>query len=298
LPDASLAMALPTLGFVLWLFGFARRSLGATSSYGLLALCFVSPDFNSFTFYPLTNGFVTLYAAVALLYAYEAARGVRGLMGIVWVACLWAVWSRAEAAVFVTAVVAMLLIARPAGDGGGRGRSLERVIPWAILGSAALLIVAWNAYTATTMDASGTDRLIPRPYWDAARAKILVLGASTVVSWIPSMGLATWAAIVSIASFGVRRLRRSRAQEDSPRRIGRVDPVLTLWAGIGIAFVLYALLFYQADPRAQDSLESLLRSSFRRGVTAFVVPMWFAALLSPPGVWTRRVLAIRFARVR
>jgi len=305
LPDAALAMALPAAGFTLWLFGFARRFFGATTSYGLLALAFTSPDFNSFTFYPLTNGFVTMYAAVALLYAFAAARGstmgnaadgeepstpaeTRAATRIAWVASIFAVWSRAEALVFVLAVSLVLFVS------GRRADSrTKRWLPFAILGSAMGLVAAWNAYTGHVLEASGAERVILRPFWDAERVRVLIMGAPMVASWVPSMGLATWASLASVVFLVVQRWRAARGPRGTEERTGQ-GTIAWYWGALGVALASYALLFYQADPAAQDSLESLLRSSFRRGVTAFVVPMWFGVLVSPLGVRVRRELGCRF----
>jgi hypothetical protein len=246
-----------------------------------------------------------MYAAVALLYAFAAARAAAesgegwsrsgeasAASRLAWAASLLAVWARAEALVFVLGAAILLFFSRTG------PRRIPRWLPLAIAGSAIALIAAWNAYTGHVLRASGAERVILRPYWDVSRARILIAGAPMVASWVPSMGLATWASVASVLSLAVRRWRAarvSRAGADAHDRGGE-SLIAWYWAALGVALASYALLFYQADPAAQDSLQSLLRSSFRRGVTAFVVPMWFGVLVSPLGVWARRTIGPRFER--
>ena len=69
-------------------------------------------------------------------------------------------------------------------------------------------------------------------------------------------------------------------------------PIMT---AVLVSLLLYTFFFYQVDPVRQAPLGSLLESTYRRGLVAFVPLMWLAFLLSPMGAWLRRVTGAVFA---
>lgn len=277
------SILVPYGAFVLWIFGFARRWMGATSAYWLLAVCLVSPDFNSFLQLPLTQLPVAAFAGGALVYlhaalgATDAAPGIAGrrrALAMSAVFLVLATWTRADAGVFVLGAWLAVLVY-------GRGR----VPMWTRLAygvPAVGLTLAWQAYAANVLGESGAGRFVEHLFWDWPRMRyLLVISAQLLLAAPQAFGLAGLALVVALVSHATAR-----------RAVGPLALATVL------ALVVYTLMYYQVDPDRQDPLPALMRSSYRRGVTAFILPMWMIFLISPVGVWGRRVLGRMFGRRR
>ncbi len=272
LPTANAAMALPVLAFASWLWGFARRFMGATSAFSLLLLAFLSPDFYTWTHLPVANFAVTIYAAPALLYVFAGLRerSFREIC-IAILSAVLLVWSRAEGAVFVAGGTLVLMVY------GWRAGFGLRWLPYLILPAAVFLL--WQHYATTTLGGAGAGRFTGHLFWDPERASYLVSQAMFFLSHARAMGFSFTFLVLALLSHLVAR------------RMG-TGPILLGALG---SLALYCLIYYQIDPAKQDPLPALMQSSFRRGITAFTVPFWFAGLLSPLGGWLRRVLGRLFA---
>jgi hypothetical protein len=272
LPSAGAAMVLPLLSFLVWIFGLARRFMGTTSALGLLLLAMLSPDFYTWCHLPLTNFPVAAFAAPAVLYLPLALRGGGSReLAIAAASGAFAVWTRAEAAAFVAGGFLAL---------AGFGRGLRRATGSVVFAAPAVVLgLAWQLYVRETLGVSGADRFVPHLFWDAERAAFLLQHGLRLFFRVPSMGIVSFVFVAGLLSHVVARR-------------GGAGP---LAAALAAALAFYLALFYQADPLTQDPLESLLYSSYRRGLTAFVVPMWVAASISPLGAWVRRTVGALFS---
>ncbi len=271
LSDATCAMVLPLVAFAAWLFGFARRFVGAMSAWTFVLLTYASPDFYSWIHLPVANFAVTIFAAPALLYLFAGIRerSIREVM-LATVAAVFLVWSRAEGAAFVAGgTLTLLIFGRRAGLG-------LRWFPYALF--PAVVFVLWQVYATSNLGGVGSARFTDHLFWDGDRLAYLLREGGYLLFYPRGMGFSVWLLAGAIVAHTVTR--RSGA-----------GPVAL--ASIG-SLVLYLAVFYQIDPVKQDPLPALLGSSFRRGITAYVAPFWFVVLLSPLGVWGRRVLGRMF----
>jgi hypothetical protein len=252
--------------FLVWIFGFARRWMGAASAWFLVAACLTSPDFNSYLQLPLTQLPVAAFAGAGLLHLHGAlGRGAFSRRQL-WLSALFlvlAAWTRADAAVFVVGAWLAVWIF------GKHVPRLDRVL----FGLPVVAVTfAWQAYAASVLGESGAGRFVPYPFWDADRMSFLLASAARLLCTAPGVfGLAGVAVIAALVSHAAAR-----------RSVG---PLAVATLG---TLVVYTLMYYQTDPLRQDPLPALMTSSYRRGVTAFVLPMWMIAFLSPGGVWIRR----------
>jgi hypothetical protein len=182
-----------------------------------------------------------------------------------------AVWTRAEAGVFVAGGLLALALF---------GQGTRRVgWPAVYAAPAVVLGLVWQLYVGETLGVSGAGRFVGHPFWDADRAAFLVEHGLRLLFRVPSMGIVSFVFVAGLFSHVVARR-------------GGAGP---LTVGLAAALVFYLALFYQANPLTQDPLESLLYSSYRRGLTAFVAPMWVMASMSPLGVWMRRTVGTLFS---
>ncbi len=272
IPSSMMMMIAPLLAFLLWLFGFARRYLGGTSALGLLILALLSPDFYTWCQLPATQ--VPVMAFGALFFGYILAAGwdraPRALLSAA-LAGLFLAWSRPDAIVFIAAGGLGLLTYRR--DPNFGLRALAIVVP------ALLLFGLWQFYAARVLGEAGASRMILVPFWDAERVRITIRQGLRFLFHPLAMGFTGYAFLLAIASQLISR-----------------RPGLGLEARLPLATLgLYWILFYQTDPVGQDPLAGLMATSYRRGITALVVPMWFACLVSPVGVRARRTLGALFA---
>lgn len=278
LSTAGQALILPLTGFFIWLFGFARRFVGPTTAWGLLLLALLTPDLYSFIQLPLTNMAVTVFVALTLLYFFAgmSERGGQEIR-ISAISAALIVWSRADGVAFVLGAWMVLIGWRPGPV------SLWRRLLYGVPAVAVLL--GWQLFAETTLGGGGAGRFTSSIFWDGTRLGILIEEAALFLFHINSMGVVVWAFGLALLSYIV--FRRGRTAGAGP-----------LYLAIGLSLVVYLAIYYQIDPIRQDPLPALMRSSFRRGITALVVPMWFGILMSPIGGFVRRDLGTRFSRRR
>jgi hypothetical protein len=266
LTSMTRAILVPLVAFLVWIFGFARRWMGAASAWFLLAASLTSPDFNSYLQLPLTQLPVAAFAGAGLLHLHGAlGRGAFSRREL-WLSALFlvlAAWTRADAAVFALGAWLAVWIF---------GKHVPRVDRLLYGLPVVAITFAWQAYAASTLGESGAGRFVPYLFWDPDRLGFLVLSSVRLLLAAPGVfGLAGVAVVLGLISHAIAR-----------RSVGPLT-VATL-----AALVVYTLMYYQTDPLRQDPLPALITSSYRRGVTAFVLPMWIIAFLSPGGVWIRR----------
>jgi hypothetical protein len=295
LAEPTAAMLVPVLGFVAWMFGAARRTLGATGALAVVVAAFLVPDLYGYVHLPLTNAFVAMYGAMALVYASTRAPRATALTVV---AGILAAWSRADALALVagSALAVALPGWRKTAPGPDPlvvdaarnrwGRRLGRAA--AVLVPATLLLVLWSWWIEGVVGASVTGRLDLVPDWNPDRARYLLTEATGLAFNVWTMGIVMPAALVAVLSALVPAVRR---------RWGPTSPVFVrLSAGTVAALLLYTVFYYHVDPETQDPLAVLLGSSYRRGLTAFVVPLVLAVALSPAGTALRRALGPRLRR--
>lgn len=294
-------MVMPLLGFGLWMYGFARRALGSTASWLLLLLCLLSPDFYAYCHLPLSHLPVMMFAAPTLLHAWAASElardtspsdvrpssGERTLLARrhLAVAALFGVclmWSRADAFPFVAGVVVMIAL-------HGRRLGWRGVLLYPV--PALVVAVVWQLYVQHVLEVSGADRFMSHLFFDRERVRILIrLGVRYL--WLPTaIGFAGWFFAAGWMSAIASRVRPRMIPGSGPR----VEP---LALALCVSILLYWLVFYQTDPARQDPLPGLMSSSYRRGVTAYVLPFWFVFLASPLGFVLRNVAGRLFASTR
>jgi len=270
---SSLAMLIaPLLGFLVWSFGFARRYLGGTSALGLLVLAMVTPDFYAWCHQPATQFPMMAFCAPLLLYIFAALRErrKRELLPAA-VAALFLAWCRPDALVLVAgSSVALLLFAR-------RSRLGTRAVLFPI--PAIVLFVLWHIYSTQSLGQAATARMVLEPYWDAPRIQLIASEGLRLLFALDTIGFATYFFCAALASYA----------------LGRDHGGLAVPIALLVSLALYWLLFYQTDPVGQDPLPILMRSSYRRGLTAYVLPFWFVWLVSQAGVWSRKFLGGLFA---
>jgi len=271
LTDATQAILLPFIAFVIWIFGFARREMGATSAYALMAACLLSPDFYGFLPVPLTNLPLVIFADIAILYLFVALRDrSREEAWLSVIAITLCLWTRSDAVAFLVGAFATMLLF-------GRRRIpvwLRLVYPVPGL----MALVLWQLYIAHTLGETSLSRFTTHLFWHTERMQGLIYVGVRLLFSVSTMGLAAWFLAAAMCWMGVAR-----------RFVA--GPLL---AATFLSLGAYALLFYQTDPVGQDPLVELLMSSYRRGIIVFVLPMWMAVLLSPMGTTCRRILGSLF----
>lgn len=262
--DSTHTILLPFVGFLFWIYGAARRRMGATSATALLAACLASPDFFAYLSTPLSNVAVAAYGALALFYANEAARLRRDRpLWLSGAALVLVAWTRTDGLAVALGVVFALFVVR------GAVRSWWR--PFLVPLPALALALSWEWFASNVLGRGGTSRLTMAMGWDAARLRVLVAGMGIFGLYPASMGFSSWGFVPALVSWWATRRAEDRV----------------LWVATLVSFLAYTAFFYFVNPETQADLQSLLRSSYRRGLTAFVVPFWLAAFLSPLGGWVR-----------
>jgi hypothetical protein len=267
LPDASPAALIWVLGFAVWMMGVARRTMGATSAMVLLAVVFTVPDAYSYFHLPLTNLPTAFFAAMAIVYLGLADRERSSrLLALSMLAAAAAVWTRGDAVAFVGGCT-LAVWSRVAARTSWRLGILYPV-------PAAALLLGWSRYTTNVLGVDLSDRFSRSFVWDTERWAVLLDGAGQLLTNVGSMGVIA----IAIGLVGVTWGRR------------HADGMAAAWLATGTSLVAYTLLYYQIDPNRQDPLVGLLESSYRRGITAFVFPLWWLAFSSPTGRWLRRTV--------
>jgi hypothetical protein len=131
--------------------------------------------------------------------------------------------------------------------------------------------IAWNVFAAKVLHAEGTSNyFVKHLFWDSAKiGQIFEHVKVYMYSDTGFYGLTFW--VFYFAIFISAKAWKNTAQ---------IFLLITVMAWFG-----YTALYYQMDNEVIDSLEFLMKASYKRGLFNFVPLCWFYVAISPAMVW-------------
>ncbi|MBN2367279.1 MAG: glycosyltransferase family 39 protein, partial [Calditrichaeota bacterium] len=166
------------------------------------------------------------------------------------------VWTRSDGIVFsVAAVFIMFLITI----------RKKMYLPLIFHGLLSVLpFIVWQVYLKIVIHAASIERFRTYLFWDEERFSYMVKTIYLLVTSTNLYGLSFY--IFAIALIANIRYLKSN---------------WPLLATILFSFLLYTFMFYQIDPETQDSIQTMMTASYKRGLFYFIPMILFYSGITP-----------------
>jgi hypothetical protein len=244
--------ALLFLSFIATFYGLLSRFTTHTLAAIATLLMLLTPEMLGFSSMSGTNFTHAVYASLGILFF--ATWYYKKIPSLLWVAAALLMlnnWTRTEGIAFIGAACGLLLWHSI------RSKCYKQLL---LFGGLCLLpIILWNVFLKVHhMEA--TQALILKPYWDGGKIAVIATEMWKLFKSITFYGL-TFIAFPVIILLNAWAIYKKR------------DHAVTLLL-ILLAWAFYTLLIYQVD-YVWDSLENVMRYSYKRFLFSFVPLLWF-----------------------
>jgi len=246
---SSLFLIFFTIGF----YSLIRRSNNRTNSIFFTFLTIICPEMFAFTSLSSTNIPFAIYTSLGMIYLfYWLAKGERKDLILSAVMIFLSSWTRSEGIVFAFTAFLILtwqLIKR---------KNLKEFIIFNIFTFSSFII--WNLYVRMNFTVD-QNVFFTHLFWDYDKIVKILAWINTLVFNTGLYGITFYAILIFIVL--------------DIKNIIKLDNSFKLLVILLVSFGLYTFLFYQMDNSRQDPLHKMMKSSYRRGLFAFIPFIYF-----------------------
>ncbi|MFZ0391452.1 MAG: DUF6541 family protein [Calditrichia bacterium] len=258
---ASSAKILNTIFYVsllILVYQFIRKELNSIAAGLFTLILALTPELFAHSSLSLTNIPGALYVTGGLLFLYEWWRS-RQFLPLMFSGLLFGLnaWARSDGIIFCIAATAILLVLMIL--------EKQNFMWWVYHSLAAFLpFIGWQIYLKLAINAESIERFRTYFFWDGERFQYMISYMFTLFKSTPLYG---WIFYIFLLAL-VINIRRIKAN-------------WPLLAYLVSAYLLYSFTFYQLDPETQDSIQTMMRASFKRGLFYFIPGILFYSVLTP-----------------
>ncbi|MDR1416365.1 MAG: hypothetical protein LBJ57_02950 [Prevotellaceae bacterium] len=244
--------ALLFISFTLVFYGlmsrFATHTLAAIATF----LTLITPEMLGFSSMSGVNVIHAFYASLGIIFF--ATWYYKKIPSLLWIAaCMLMLnsWSRTEGIVFIGAAGCVFLWYSI------KTKQYKTLL--LLAGCGLLPIIFWNVFLKVN-HMEGVQSVVAKLFWDGEKVSIIMKEMWILFKSNTFYGITFVAFIIVLASNGWMIFKK-------------YDQVVTLIL-IGLSWLFYTILIYQVD-YIWDSLENVMRYSYKRFLFSFVPLLWF-----------------------
>ncbi len=252
LPTSKLISSLFFIFFVISFYASLRLFTNKTNSIIITFLTVITPEMFAFSSLSTTNIPTAIYGSLSIIYLYIwLNRRKQRYLLIASLLMGFNIWTRSDAVVFNMAGFIVLLF------DALKNRTWKELLIYSLI--AFLPFIAWNLYIKFNINVD-QNVFINRPFWDSNKF-------NRVLTWVKNLVINTNLYGISFYVFFISIIINTKNLFKE-----KTSMLLILFF---ISWGIYTLLFYQMDNTKMDSLDSMMKASYRRGLFAFIPIMWF-----------------------
>ena len=239
--------------FVVAFYSALRRYANKTNAMIFTFLTVVTPEMFAFSSLSTTNVPFAIYASLGLIYLYfwTDKNEVKDLL-MASVLIALSGWARGEGIIFIMVGSLVVLYTSI------KSKNWKHFAMYNVISFSAFL--TWNIYVRLNFNIE-QNVFVLYPFWDYERF-------SAIVGWVKKL-------ITDANLYGISFYIFAIAILINAKNLYEKDRSLSFLILISIAFVLYTFLFYQMDNSKMNSLDVMMKTSYRRGLFFFVPLIWF-----------------------
>lgn len=252
LPTSKLISTLFLIFFVISFYASLRLFANKTNSIIITFFTVITPEMFAFSSLSTTNIPTAIYGALSIIYLYVwLNRRKQRYLLIASLLMGFNIWTRSDAVVFNMAGFIVLLF------DALKNRNWKELLIYSVI--AFLPFIAWNLYIKFNINVD-QNVFINKPFWDSNKFNSILTWVKNLVTNTNLYGISFYVFFVSII-INIKNIFKEKT-----------SILLILFF---ISWGIYTLLFYQMDNAKMDSLDSMMKASYRRGLFAFIPIMWF-----------------------
>ena len=252
LPTSKLISTLFFIFFVISFYASLRLFTNKTNSIIITFFTVITPEMFAFSSLSTTNIPIAIYGSLSIIYLYIwLNRREQRYLLIASLLMGFNIWTRSDAVVFNVAGFIVLLF------DALKNRNWKELLIYSII--AFLPFIAWNLYIKFNINVD-QNVFINKPFWDSNKFNGVLTWVKNLVTNTNLYGISFYAFFVSII-INIKNIFKEKT-----------SILLILFF---ISWGIYTLLFYQMDNTKMDSLATMMKASYRRGLFAFIPIMWF-----------------------
>jgi Dolichyl-phosphate-mannose-protein mannosyltransferase len=239
--------------FVIAFYSALRRYANRTNSMVFTFFTVVTPEMFAFSSLSTTNVPFAIYSSLGLVYLYfwVDKREVKDLL-MASVMIGLSGWARSEGIICVGVGSLAVLYTSV------RSRNWKHFIVYNVIALAAFL--SWNIYVKLKFNIDQSV-FVPHPFWDYEKL-------SAIVGWVKNLITDTNLYGISFYVFVIMILVNAKNLYERDQSLNFLILILA-------AFLLYTFLYYQMDNTKMNSLDVMMKTSYRRGLFFFIPLIWF-----------------------
>jgi len=241
--------------FIIAFYSALRRYANKTNSMVFTFLMIVTPEMFAFSSLSTTNVPFAIYASLGLIYLYfwiDKNEVKDLLMASILIA--FCGWTRSEGIIFILLGSLAVLYTSI------KNKNWKHFIIYNVIGFSTFL--SWNIYIRLNFNIE-QNVFVPYPFWDYEKITAILNWVKNLVTDANLYGISFYVMIIMIIING--------------RNLYQKDKTLSLLILISAAFVLYTFLYYQMDNTKMNSLDVMMKTSYRRGLFFCIPLIWFFA---------------------
>ncbi len=252
LQTSKLITSLLFIFFVISFYSLLVKYTTKTSSIIFTFFMIITPEMFAFSSLSTTNIPTAIYGSLSIIYLYIwLNRRKQRYLLIASLLMGFNIWTRSDAVVFNMAGFIVLLF------DALKNRTWKELLIYSLI--AFLPFITWNLYIKFNINVD-QNVFINRPFWDSNKF-------NRVLTWVKNLVINTNLYGISFYVFFISIIINTKNLFKE-----KTSMLLILFF---ISWGIYTLLFYQMDNTKMDSLDSMMKASYRRGLFAFIPIMWF-----------------------
>ncbi|MDR2929007.1 MAG: glycosyltransferase family 39 protein [Cytophagaceae bacterium] len=259
---AQMSKVINALFFLSFIFSFyaaLKRILTPTFAAMTLLLTMLVPEFISFTSLSATNALHAIYASLAVMYAMLYFKtDERRYFSMTVVLSALNVWTRQEGIVFIAAIAFVMLLKAI------KVKKLKDVAVYC--GITVAPFVFWLVYLKIFGLGSQSESMNLLPFWDSTKLSTIVKMGWEVLKNINFYSVTFYVFAATILASLYFMIKEKRGYE-----------LLTMFV---VSLLLFVVVIYQVEYN-WDSLENVMRYSFKRFMFCFVPLAWAFVFTNP-----------------
>ena len=252
LATSKIMSALLFVFFVIAFYSLLAKYINKTSSMIFTFFMIIAPEMFAFTSLSTSNIPFMIYAAFAIITLFIwFDKQDRKYLYISAILMFFTTWARGEGIAFFGVAFLMLLF-----DAIKNKNWKELLIYSSIV---LLSIISWNLYLKFTIEIT-QNRFISHLFWDYSKFSKILTGVKNLITNTNLYGISFYLFFL-VFLLNIKNLFQDK---------------IHLIVMILLSLLAYSSLFYQIDNEVQRaSIESLMMSSYKRGLFTFIPLIWF-----------------------
>lgn len=259
--SSKIITSLTYLSLILLFYALLRKYVNPLNAVLFSLLMIVTPEMFAHSSLSLTNMPGAAYAAPGLLYLFLwMDKKQKPYLYISAVLLGLNVWARNDGVVFNAAGFLLLLY------DAIKSKRWKEIIIFSTISF--LPLFAWTIYLKLAMGVT-QDRFVNHLFWDAERFGLLMDWIKRLILDVNLYGLTFYIFFLAVL-INIKDIFRDKSE---------------LLLMIVLSFIFYSSIYYQFDDTKQDSLNTMMRASFKRALFYFVPMVLFYASTNKRTRW-------------